>query len=381
MHKTIVLADDIDIIQHALTQFSGYDFARDVAARMQAMGLTQSALAVRAHVSHAAVGKWLGKGARPHGKERYKELGMALGMDEPQLDRFLQVNGYPRLYAKNPLDAACRFVVSTTAGNERIVSLYRDFLKLYKLDKYMMDSDPAGIDTTLLSRAFNQVRSAGGFEGWLKAHEKHFRAFDKSYIPHEELVRFVLLYIGDQSINDIYITGEIPVTIKNLLYPLIADREIAIRGLRTKLIVFGVYENMNEDEIDIMLRIAKLHPLSAPSSRVDFCVLTALRCAHDRYPYYECRNAEKVLRHLDSCDMPELCGFYREQQDRAAQFVAYYEADGHKSELDRLFEERYTDYAGLGIVAYLRDIFALLTENGALTESETGEYAALMQTY
>jgi hypothetical protein len=70
-----------------------------------------------------------------------------------QLNAFLLANGYPGLYPKNPLDIACRFVLSASMGNAHIVRIYRDFLKLYKLDGYVLRGDPADISTSALSEA------------------------------------------------------------------------------------------------------------------------------------------------------------------------------------------------------------------------------------
>jgi len=80
-------------------------------------------------------------------------------------------------------------------------------------------------------------------------------------------------------------------------------------------------------------------------------------------------------------EMPELHGFFNEQKYRATELVNYYEKDGHKSDIDRHFEETYTDFADSGIINYVRDIFGLIVEGGLLTEAETAEYMALMQTY
>ena len=109
-----------------------------------------------------------------------------------------------------------------------------------------------------------------------------------------------------------------------------------------------------------------------------------MRCAHQRYPYFEFENAEKVLKNLNEADnqgASEFLDLYREQKRRSGEHVNYYELNGHKSEIDRLFEENYTSYSDNGIMGYIQDILALLVEDGILTEAETGEYNSLMQTY
>jgi transcriptional regulator with XRE-family HTH domain len=376
-----ILVDDIELIEEQLQEFSSYNFAEDIAARMKDMGISSSSLATRANVSHVAVGKWVNKGAKPQGKERFKELGMALGMDEKQLNTFLLANCYPRLYMKNPLDAACRFVLSKAAGNENVVKIYNEFANIYNYNTFTLHKEPMDMYTAELSRNIGNINTIENLEAWMRENSKYFRAFNKSYIPHNELIRFILLYIGEQSINDLYITGELPVTVKNLLYPLIAQDEIVVKGLRAKLIVFGLYQNMNEYEIDIMLSITKLQPITEPLEKVDNALLTALRCAHERYPYFELNNAQKALENLEDNEMPELRGFFHEQKLRASELVDYYEKDGIKSEHDLMFEENYTDYADSGILKYIRDIFEVLVTDGLLKKTETAEYVSLMQTY
>ena len=375
-----VLADDIELIKEQLRGFQNYDFIHDLQSRMTRLSFSQSELARRAKVSHAMVGRWL-KGARPHGKERLKELGMALAMDETQLNIFLCANCYPRLYAKNPLDLVCRFIMNTCSGSEEIVNRYRNMLEQYGLSDYVPASELVAIPTAEMSMDFAGIKSLASFEAWLIENDKHFSAFDKTYIANVELVRFVLMYINGQSINEMYVAGELPVTIKNLLYPLTANKEIAVKGFRAKLIVFGLYENMAEDEIDLMLEVAKLQLLSEPVTLVDNALLTMLRCAHQRYPYFELNNAKRILQGFAAEENPELYALYQEKERKATDFVKYYESGGHKSELERLFEENYTDYADKGILHYVTDILAMLIKDDMLGESEAGEYLTLMQNY
>jgi hypothetical protein len=138
---------------------------------------------------------------------------------------------------------------------------------------------------------------------------------------------------------------------------------------------------MTEYEIDIMLNIARLQPITRPFNKIDYVILTALRCAHERYPYFESNNADKVLESMETDEMLDLRGFYEEQKLRGAELVKYYEKDGHKNALDRMFEETYTDYTGSGILNYIRDIFKFLTKDGTLSETETAEYTDFMRVY
>ncbi len=60
-----------------LPDYASYDFASDLRLKMGVAQLSANALAERCLVTHPAVGKWLNGTARPHGEERFKELGLA----------------------------------------------------------------------------------------------------------------------------------------------------------------------------------------------------------------------------------------------------------------------------------------------------------------
>ncbi len=374
----LILVDDIEHIKEQLSSFKAYDFAVNIRERMACLGLSNSALADRANVSHTMVNNWL-NGAKPHGKERFKELGMALAMDEEELNMFLCANCYPKLYAKNPKDLICRFVIRAFAGNGKILTHYYNYLKEYGLLNYDLGTTPEEIATTVLSRDFADVKTAEALKELLEKYNKYTRAIDKGYIPNSELIHFIMLYIGKQTIHNLYKTGKMPITIKNLLFPLLADKAITVKGLRAKLIVFGLYENMTEDEIDVMLEMTRLQPLSEPLTRIDHVILTALRCAHERYPYYEQKTAEKVLAELSEND--PLYPIYKKKKGLADSCVHYYEANDNIGVLQLLFEKTYTDYNDSGIIQYIPDVFSILVRDNILLEEEVSEYTALMKVY
>ncbi|GHU64444.1 hypothetical protein AGMMS49983_10170 [Clostridia bacterium] len=379
MDIAAVLSEDMELIKEQLEEISGYDFAAHIAMRQQELRLSQEKLAARCGVARPSIGKYLGSLAKPHGKESFKELGMGLGMDETELNHFLLANGYPKLYAKNPLDLACRFVMAHYSNPESIVEGYREFLRVEKLDLMRLRPATERISTGAMSGVFAGVTSAEGFAAFLTRYGKDMEAHDKFYIPSKDMVDFVRIYLGDQSIHDAYVTRELPVTIKNLLYPLLAGKEVAVRHLRGKLIAFGLYEDMAEDEIDFMLLSAKLLPLSEPQTRADRVLLTALRCAHERHPYFELRNATYALARLRETGPIELQAFYEAKRRRAAEFVEYYEKPGHKNGADQIFEQSYTDFAGKGIAHYIRDILTLSEERDILTRLEITEYLTLLR--
>ena len=100
-----LLTDDIRQIREMLPEFTENGLADELERRIVARKLSSSELGRRCGVSHAIVDKWRKGSAKPNGKERMKELGMALGMGEEELNAFLYRNGYPALGSKNPTTA------------------------------------------------------------------------------------------------------------------------------------------------------------------------------------------------------------------------------------------------------------------------------------
>ena len=183
-------------------------------------------------------------------------------------------------------------------GKENIVPVYRAFLDEYGLNVYVPSPDRQDVATTVMSRAFDAVADFGDFDRWLLEQKKHFGASAKTQMPNTRLMRLILLYMGSATVYELYAAGELPVTLKNLLYPLLGEKELSVRGLREKLVAFGLYYNMTEEEMDVMLEYAKLRPFSKPETRLDMAMLAALRCAHERYPYYEHTGMQRLTAHL-----------------------------------------------------------------------------------
>lgn len=364
--KREILKEDIELIREGLSDFEAYDFARDVQSRMEKLGFSAPALGARCRVSHTIVDKWRQGRARPNGEERMKELGMALSMGAGELDAFLYRNGYPGLYAKNPLDGACKLLLMDGAGRADIVDMYREVIGRLGLSDYAPPREIAPLSTRVMSRALSKAAQEGQLSGWFRDFAENFAGGAKVQAPDLCIIRYILLYLGDASIYEMAVAGELPVTLRNLLYPLMAGRAVNVRGLREKLIAFGLCCNMTEEEIDVLLDCAKLRPLSHTETTLDFVVLSALRCAHARYPHYEADGLARVAGRLSGSQDPfdlMLLSDYRERLASARQRADYYDSRP-RGDLETRFEQLYTDYSGRGVMDYMRDVLALLSEEG-----------------
>ena len=382
-----VLRNDLALLSEMLEDFSEYSFCADVLRRMEAAGLSANALSARLTVSHTAVGNWISGEARPQGKERMKTLGMALGLSEAELDAFLYANGYPRLYAKNPLDNACRLMIKTHRGRPDIVLRYLAFLKLYCDRAFLLSDGRFERGTEELNKSFEAVESAEAYAAWIERNSRYFGATARTVTAGSRLMHRVWLYIGESSINDLYTAAEMPLPVRNLLYALLGNREMPVKGLRSKLIAFGLYENMIEEEMDLLLADANLRGLSEPKTRMDQLLLTAVRTAHEHYPYYEYETMEKLTTRIRSGlsfsrdrmqteQLAALLAPYAERLENAALRAIYY--DNHKGPDDERFEEYYTSRADRGLLHYLYDVLMFFSAKGAIDQTEADEMTALL---
>lgn len=375
-----ILADDLANMKEALEAFDAYSFTADLQARMDSLGLSSSALAKRCSVSHTIVDKWKNGKARPNGKERCKELGMALGMNTEALNTFLLRNGYPVLYVRNPLDSAARLLLLQKAGDPDVVEMYRTLVHRLNLDRLAPHSERSRFETAVMSMELKKAADKGQASVWFNQFRHQFAGSAKTDLPDVRLGRFLLLYLGEKSVHELAVTGSLPTILQNLLYPVLAGKTVKVKRLREKLIAFGLYANMTEEEIDIMLRWARLLPVSEPATALDLAILESLRCAHDCYIYYELENLRRIIHRLRSPrDEYEalMLEQYRERAENVEQMAAYYEQHP-KSAADRAFEEHYTSCVDRGVMDYVHDMLVLLKSQGCLDPDETEDFLELI---
>ena len=298
---------------------------------------------------------------------------MALGMDSGELDAFLLQNGYPRLYVKNPLDSAARLLLLKCAGKPDIVEQYRLLAERLGLGELPAEEDENPLATTVMSMEFRQAAEKGEASAWFENRRGQFRGDGKTLQPDAHVRRFLLLYLGDASVHGLSVAGELPTPLRGMLYGVLSGRSVTVRFLRDKLIAFGLYADMTEEEIDALLRCLRLQPLSEPATALDMAVLSALRSAHERYPLYEyeslCRLTKRLSPPRNEGDRL-LLERYGQRLGQLRPLVKYYEAHA-PSEEERLFEQRYTSYADRGVMDYVRELLTELSRRGALPEDET----------
>ena len=375
------LKEDLEYVSEVLLQFETYCLSDDIQQRMDGLGLSSVSLAERCRVSHTIVDRWRTGKARPNGKERLKELGMALMMDSDALNEFLFHNGYPKLYLRNPLDSAARMLLLCNSGRPDIVDIYRELVERLGLSRLTTVDEEILLATAIMSRELKHAGEEGRISQWFRVYKGQLSGDGKTQHPDLRLGRFLLLYIGDTTIHEMAVAGELPIYLRNLLYPLVAGKRVTVRFLREKLIAFGLYTNMTEPEIDVMLQHARLRPLSEPSTALDMAILSALRCAHERYPLYEYENLHRIIKRLSLSNDEEdrkLLEQYILQEKIVKKMVDYYVNHEHTAE-ERAFERHYTSLEDKSVMDYVYDLLCGLMEEGLLEKRDTERFLNLLK--
>ena len=411
---------DLDEIKEALSVLGTYSFAEDLDRRMEALGLSSSELARRlpnartgkGTVTHTAVDNWRKGEDRPNGRERFKVIGMALGMSMDELSALLLHNGYAGLYVKNPWDAAAMATILEAEEPDGIVRAYLDSLQRWGFDDSYVVEDHEPLSTTFFYAALLRAEDEGELTAWFRVHRegRHFVADAKkrmlvvdrprlasllieggdspvggtaSEMPGNILYRFMSLYMRKPNINSLIVEGGMPASLRGFLSSIKSGKAVTERFMREKLIAYGLYCNMTVEEIDVLLGCARLQWLAESSAAPDRVVLIAVQSAHARYQLYEyenvCRVTERLeerIRNGDSDELDEalLVEFKRRKMEiDDTGLIKGYCARCAKDDLSP--EERdflyYTEYEDRGLMDYVHDLVLKLTAEGALSRNET----------
>lgn len=373
-----ILREDAERIQEALEEFSPYRFSAELRERMAAVDISSAALARRCCASHTAVDKWCQGIARPNGKERMKLLGMALEMDEGEVNRFLFRNGYPRLYIKNPLDCAAKMLLQRRGARADNVPLYREILARLHLDGFGTSPGGKRGDSGAMSEEFHRAVADTEESGWFEVHREDFRADERRLRMDQEMGELLRLYLGDASVHELVLTGRLSAALKGTVYEIYAGKALLVRGLREKLIALGWQLNLTDEELDLLLSFARLRGVTEPENHWEKVQLVAMRLAHERWWGYELSNLEAVERRIRTLESESLKRMAQERlSSRLPELYSMMEYhERHAGAQERCFERCYTAWSDHTMADYLRDLSKVLEAQGV---TEQGELEPLLR--
>lgn len=367
-----LLKDDVALIAETLDSSMTYSFSNDISGRMAAVGLSSSQLARRCGATHTAVDKWCKGSAKPNSREKVKLLGMALELDERELNTLLLRNCYPGLYIKNPLDCVAKMLLRQQGGRANNTALYEEILSRLSLRHRGASAARVGAKTAPMSEEFRDAVEAGGMERWFEVHKEDFCANEGTVRAPSEMAEYLRLYLGEATVFELVETGRLSASLKGMLYELRSGRAMSVRGLRDKLIALGMCLNMTEEELDVLLSYVKFRPLTQTEMRVDLALLMALRLAHERYPGYELVNVENLRSRANDLASERLRTYVRarvaQRLPQIRTMMDYYES--HAQDCDRAFERAYTGWAGRNLSDYVNDVLSSLVAAGQLSKAE-----------
>ena len=278
-------------------------------------GYSINKFASKCGFSKNTVRSWCNQGLMPRNRKEYIKLGMGLGMNEAEINRLLQRYArYPKLYAKNIEDVIYLFAI-----HNRKDFKYAERLRAALLDKFQI------IEFTRESVMQKIVYSTSKVYQDLLAlqFEDELIAFIDSNLDmfaavYNDLIEFIDSYILLNTFDYVNYTGEeslhyfLKSRIKNSRLVSLFDNMITMLKKhrvipdKTKLIAFGLYLNMNPNDMNLMLQKAGMEPLCA-RDKAESVVIFALNDIFLKNPDIELSNKQLLERFVNDDRLKAEC--------------------------------------------------------------------------
>lgn len=236
---------------------------------------SQANLASLCGVSRATVLKWV-RGSIPQSREMFIRIGFAAKYDYDEMNKFLQRYGrYPGLYPKTPEDSIYIFVLKSDTMEHSfstcaaIIEEVEEELKtinnkrkeeIEKIEKEMKDEN---FNTEIIMNRLLSIKEKEELELFIKENrDVYATSFDKFYCFVKDFVRknneSFLYNNNPDSINMLADTLGWSSSLKHCLYQVYRGEWFPTRN---KVISLGIRLNMTLQNINDMLKLAKMEPL------------------------------------------------------------------------------------------------------------------------
>lgn len=269
LNESIMSCDNIDDFRKDI--FSKISSQKDLFVEkldeiMKENSYSQADIARLCGVSRATVLKWV-RGSLPQSRDMFIRIGFAAHYDLKQMNMFLQKIGrYPSLYPKTPEDSVYIFVLNSDNLEHSYITCEAI---LATIDSILQDKglkkDTGSIEykTDLVMSRLNMISEVDELKEFVSQNSEVFASsFVKFY---DFVIDFVhrnnSSYVDNDNLDNINLladTLEWSSSLRKCVYS-IYKREWF--PLRNKVISLGIHLNMNLDEINSMLRLAKMEPL------------------------------------------------------------------------------------------------------------------------
>lgn len=252
-------------------------------AIMEEKGYTTASLAESCGVSRVAVRKWC-DGSLPQSREMFLRIGFAAGYNLTEMNLFLQRHGrYPALYSKSLEDSVYIFVLNS----ERIPHTFANCQRLFaELSKRLDQKDESRTDASKKDEwetdradgqdnasVYDTVYMLEGLIGleteaeMLKFAEENLSAYKLAYNGFYEFVKDFLIKNSMDAVTGKTISAHALAqsqgwssSLRKCVSQILSKKWFP---LRRKVIALGLYLNMDLEELNHLLVLAKMEPLYA----------------------------------------------------------------------------------------------------------------------
>lgn len=238
-------------------------WADKVAEILEKNNYSQAKLAQLCGVSKATVLKWV-RGSVPQSREMFVKIGFAAGYDLKEMNKFLMRYGrYPELYPKCAEDSVYIFVLNSNIFEHTFESCRSVFEKISECFETEEELSDERVETVLVMEKLLTLQEIGELKSFLTDNSAMFKnSFDKFYEYVKSFVRnnnaSYVEYDNPDNINVLADTLGWSASLRKCVYAIYKGTWFP---LRSKIISLGVHLNMNLDEINEMLKLAKMEPL------------------------------------------------------------------------------------------------------------------------
>lgn len=308
LDQLITQCDDLDDFRREIfpiVQDASVRWKEKMEQILTETGLTKTRMAQLCGVSRPAVAKWLA-GSLPSSREDYIRIGFAAGYGLDEMNFFLQRYGrYPGLYAKSLEDSVVIFLLNSDSL-EKSYAVYEQILAEIRVSIDTPAQETRSmLDTNLVYDGLIRLSSVDALQDFVQRNAAAYRgAYEKFYAYVNAFITANNSDVVSRQVYSVSALADAQNWSSSLRQCVSAIRQRKWFPLRRKVIVLGLHLNMNVDQINEMLALAKMEPLCAKNpveSAIIFAVndaeLNDLICQDGGMEL--CEYVKRVISELD----------------------------------------------------------------------------------
>lgn len=253
-----------DILNHLQSQRK--QWMNKIEEILESTGMSQADLARKCEVSRATVLKWI-RGSVPQSRDMFIRIGLAAGYDLDQMNMFLMRYGRcPELYAKSLEDSIYMFVLNSKEIEHSYAACKTVFERVdcsIHPDKRKKKADVNSLETVLFTGYVLELSAIDELKQFINDNANvYLSSFGKFYNYVKAYVRDNnASYFENENVDSIHYLAETLEWSSSLQKAVYSIYQNEWFPRRDKVISLGVHLNMNLDEINEMLSLAKMEKL------------------------------------------------------------------------------------------------------------------------